>query len=40
MDATGRARLKTVLRHYGRMQRQDSLRILREARTVVRVEPY
>lgn len=42
MDATGHTKLETVLKHYGRMKRQDSLRILREARearTLVRVEP-
>lgn len=32
MDATGHTKLETVLNHYGRMKRQDSLRILREAR--------
>ena len=32
MDATGHTKLETVLKHYGRMKRQDSLRILREAR--------
>jgi len=32
MDATGHTKLETVLKHYGRMKRQDSLRILREPR--------
>ncbi len=32
MDATGHTKLGTVLNHDGRIRRQDSLRILREAR--------
>ncbi len=32
MDASGHTKLETVLKHYGRMKRQDSLRLLREAR--------
>jgi len=38
MDATGDTKLETVLKHYGRMKRQDSLRILRGAREARVVE--
>jgi len=38
MDATGHTKLEAVLNHYGRMKRQDSLRILREAREARVVE--